>query len=54
MFRFSTYDKLGLHNLVVVGVDGRKFRVELGPTTELDYYFEKHRKIGLYFQFAAK
>ena len=54
MFRFATYNKLGVHNLVIVGGDGRTFRLESGSYNEVVYYFTKRGAAGLYFQFADK
>ena len=54
MFRFATYAKLGLHNLTIVGMDGREYRIKNGSRTELDYYFTRCRAIGFYFQFPDK
>ena len=54
MFRFATYNKLGRHNLVVVGGDGSEYRIMSGSFRELNYYFQNQKAIGFYFQFAAK
>ena len=54
MFRFETYSKLGIHNLVVVGKDGREHRISSGSSNELIYYFKRLNAVGFYFQFTAK
>ena len=54
MFRFATYNKLGVHNLVIVGGDGRTFRLDSGCYDEVVYYFTKRGAAGFYFQFADK
>ena len=54
MFRFSTYAKLGIHNLVVVGVNGREHHIKTGTTAELTHYFVEKKALGFYFQFPAK
>ena len=54
MFRFATYAKLGVHNLVIVGGDGRTFVVESGSFDEINYYFTTRGAVGFYFQFDDK
>ena len=54
MFRFVTYNNLGVHNLVIVGGDGRTLRLESGCYDEVVYYFTKRGAAGFYFQFADK
>ena len=52
MFRFSTYQKLGIHNLVVVGRNGDEFEMVRGTYAELSYYFMRRGAIGFYFRFS--
>ena len=54
MFRFATYSKLGIHNLVLVGKDAREYRLASGSYEEVSYYFLHLGAIGFYFQFSDK
>ena len=54
MFRFSTYDKLGLHNLVLVAADGEEMQITEGTNLQVESYLQHQKIIGFYFQFAAK
>ena len=54
MFRYGSYNKLGIKNLFVVGQDGREFPIRLGSYEELSYYFKKQNAISFYFTFSSK
>ena len=54
MFRFATYNKLGVHNLIVVDKEGKEYHVNSGSCNEITFYFTRLQAIGFYFQFAAK
>ena len=54
MFRFSTYKKLGVHNLVIVGRDGHEYKLVSGTRRELNHYFNRCGAIGFYFRFSDK
>ena len=54
MFRFSTYDKLGISNLIIVGRNGREYGVLSGSFEEISFYFNQANAIGFYFTFSAK
>ena len=54
MFRFATYQKLGVHNLIVVGKNGAEHNIISGSYNELSYYFLRCGAIGFYFRFSAK
>ena len=54
MFRFATYQKLGVSNLVVVGRNGKEYRVQSGSFNELSFYFLQRGAIGFYFRFSDK
>ena len=54
MFRFSTYDKLGISNLFIVDGSGREYPVQYGSFEEISFYFERRGAVGFYFTFSAK
>ena len=54
MFRFSSYAKLGLHNLVVVGKNAIEYQIMTGALAELQFYFDHLGAIGFYFRFPSK
>ena len=54
MFRFSTYAKLGRHNLRIIGKCGQDFSVISGSFSEMTHHFIHQKAVGFYFQFPAK
>ena len=54
MFRFATYEKLGIDNLVVVGKNPVEHRLKTGSLAELTYYFTDNAALGFYFHFPDK
>ena len=54
MFRFSTYKKLGIHNLVIVADDGEEFRMSDRSFPDMRDFLQRGKAIGFYFQFPAK
>ena len=54
MFRFSTYEKLGINNLVVVGKKGSESRIKTGSLSEIIFYFVEKAALGFYFHFPDK
>lgn len=54
MFRFATYEKLAIHNLVIVGRAAEEYKLVLGSPSELRYYFVEKEAIGFYFTFPDK
>ena len=49
MFRFSTYAKLGRHNIAIVGGNGMIYRVDSGHYNEIREYFENQGAVGFFF-----
>ena len=54
MFRFATYEKLTISNLVIVGTAAEEYHLATGSASELLYYFEGKEAIGFYFTFSDK
>ena len=54
MFRFATYGKLGIQNLVIVGREAREQQLLTGSASELRHFFEGKGAIGFYFTFPDK
>ena len=54
MFRFSTYSKLGIQNLVLVASNGEELHISGVSKSQMGAYFQSNDMIGFYFQFAAK
>ena len=54
MFRFSTYKKLGINNLRIVGQNGTEHCITSGSLTELSHHFCQKRAHGFYFTFSSK
>ena len=46
MFRYSTYHKLGLRNLTIVGRCGRVFKLSTASFAEVHFYFIRHITFG--------
>ena len=54
MFRFSTYEKLGIHNLIIVGKNGTEHRLKTGSIEELSTHFVEKAALGFYVHFPDK
>ena len=52
MFRFSTYEKLGIQNLVIVGRNAIEYQIE--SPEEITFYFSQKNAVGFYFRFSDK
>ena len=54
MFRYSTYHKLGIRNLTIVGRCGREFKLYTASFAELQFYFIRNEAPGFFFEFPDK
>ena len=54
MFRYSTYHKLGIRNLTIVGRCGREFKLYTASLAELRFYFIRNKAPGFFFEFPDK
>ena len=54
MFRFATYEKLTIKNLVIVGRNAEEHHLTTGSLAEVKHYFFGKAAVGFYFQFSDK
>jgi len=54
MFRFATYDKLGIHSLVIIVKDALEYHFKRGSKAEIAHYFVQKGAMGFCFHFQAK
>ena len=54
MFRFNTYEKLGIQNLKIVGKNATEHTLTSASESELRHYFSESGALGFYFTFSDK